>query len=128
MTPKISNFTTGTLTNVSISGIPFLPTVIDFWVVDRPAAVETAARLSEGSADGTKQFCVSNYQDVTGGTSKGYFDRCINVKDRVSGSITDVLVANLASIDTIVAGSNYGFTLNFPTKMAGWKIYYKAIG
>ncbi len=123
---KISNFITNTLDDRTITGIPFRPSKIRFYCVDKYTGTETSDRSSIGEANVITQFAVSSYSDTTGHTGKGYFDRCLNIKNRVSGNIADVVSANLTAI--VDLGGEWGFTLHYTNKESGHKVYWVAEG
>lgn len=52
-------------------------------------------RLSLGVSDGTYQICDTLYNDntATGSGDQKYLDRIVNVKERVSGTVSNVLIA-----------------------------------
>lgn len=128
MSTKIGNFTVTSTGNKSITGLTFMPNHIDFYMAQKPSTTENFARYASGSANGNNQMAHSIFQDGTGGKTQSYTDRCINHKNRISGSIVDVLTASFVSFDNN-GGGVYGFTINvsaLDATEASGKIYYVA--
>lgn len=125
MATKISNFSKGSTGNASVTGLTFLPNYIEFWIGQKTNTSETFTHYSTGCANGTSQMAHSIFQDITGGKTESFFNRCINHKNRVSGTITDIITATFVSFDDNGSG-DYGFTVNFTAVDANYKIYFIA--
>lgn len=124
MEPKISNFTPIGTGNKSVSGIPFLPKRVSFYMAQGPSSPDTVAHYSHGEMTSTKQMAHSIYADTTGGKTVSSFAKCVSHLKRVSGTITETTTATFVSFDNN-GGGDYGFTLNFSAN-DGTKIYFVA--
>lgn len=114
-------FTTNSTTGDRvITGLGFQPSYIRLTVCQKYNTTESFVHKSEGFTDGTRQDCNSIYWDSTGGKSISYSDKVINHINRVSGNLTDVIVATLVSFDAD------GFTLNFSATLASYKVFIEA--
>lgn len=125
MATKISNFSVGSTGNKTVTGILFMPSSLEFVIAQKTSVNETFAHYSSGSSNGTSQMAHSIFQDASGGKTESYFNRCLNHINRVSGTLTDVVVATFVSFDNN-GGGDYGFTLNFTVADPNYKIYFIA--
>ena len=120
-------FSQGSTGNASLTGLTFLPKYLRFTISGRFGTTETVVQFSTGNTDGTNQSAHSIFQDTTSSRSKAYTNRCVNHFQRVSGSITEKLVATFVSFDNNGGGS-YGFTLNFTAADSNYQIHFEAFG
>ena len=125
MSYAIGSFSHGTTGDASIAGLDFMPSGIRFTVGGRYGTTETVVCLSDGFTDGNNQVANSIYQDSTGSRTKSYTNRCINHFKRVSGIITERIVATFVSFDNN-GGGDYGFTVNFTVADSNYPIYFEA--
>lgn len=115
--------TTGSVTgNRSYAGFGFQPSYVRFTVSQKNGTTESFVHFSEGFTDGTNQSCHSLFYDggSPAGSTQQYTDRLIDLKARVSGTLTDILVANFVSFDVD------GVTVNFTAIASGYRVYVEA--
>lgn len=116
-----TSFTTTSSTgNRSLTGLGFQPAYIRLTVAQKNGTSETFIHKSEGFTDGTNQGCTSIFWDSTGGKTVSFTDRVIDHINRVSGTLTDVIVATIVSLDAD------GFTLNFSTTTTSYRVFVEA--
>lgn len=124
MEPKISNFTPVSPGNVTISGIPFMPRIIHFYVAQRPTT-DNVSHYSYGCMTSSKQMTHSTFFDSTPpGKTVSSFSKCVSHLNRVSGVITETVSATRVSFNDN-GGGDYGFTLNF-SAADGTRVYFVA--
>lgn len=126
---KVGSFTPAVTGNISVTGLSFLPDEIVFRLGSATGSVDTTVlRRCDGWTTANNQSYDSWFRDSTGTYQKAATDKCITHYDRVSGTVTPVVEATFVSFDTIIPGSNYGFTLNFTAVNANYQVRYKARG
>lgn len=125
MAHHIGSFSHGSNNNAAITGIPFLPTLVEFHIGGRSGTNETRIQRSDGNMDGANQTCISIFHDSSGSRTRTYTNRCINHFERVSGTITEKIVATFVSFDNN-GGGVYGFTVNFTASDSNYPITFVA--
>jgi hypothetical protein len=125
MAYAIGSFSEGSTVNHSVTGLSFLPTGVRFQIGGRSGTNETRVQHSVGNMDGANQTCVSIFQDSTGSKTKTYTNRCINHFERVSGTITEKIIATFVSFNND-GGGVYGFTVNFTAADSNYPILFEA--
>lgn len=74
------------------------PTRVRVTVGSKFGSSESYNHKSEGMSDGTNTFCVSNFQDTTGGkTINNTSGKIVSHWERVGGTLTEVLAVNFTS-------------------------------
>lgn len=123
MTPKTFTITSQTGNNLvmPISGLPFMPSFTRFVLSQKNNTAQGFSHTSVGTFDGTEKRCHSTYQDTAGGDTKRNIDRVIHHLDRISGTITPVIIATTVTYSNPNPG-DYRMTLTFPTSVSGYKI------
>lgn len=105
---------------VTISGVGFLPTNLKFTVTSKSGnsanIVHALGWVDETGYEGAH----SMFSDASGAESKNFSDRCLYVRDRVSGTITTVVEANFHSF------TNDGFKLNVTTANPNYQVWIEA--
>lgn len=127
MAYQVGSFSNATTGNVSVSGLTFLPSYIQFEISSRSGTNETTILRSSGFTDGSLNKNHSIFQDATGARSRYYNDRCIGHLARVTGSITEIIKATWVSWDTN-GGGVFGFTVNFTAADSNYPITFTAFG
>lgn len=125
-----STFTIGSAGNKSVSGIPFLPTELEFYISQKFNTPEDdVAHLSIGYADGTTQHAHSILADSTGNHTRVSKTKCLTHYIRVAGALTKTLEASFVSFDDN-GGGDYGFTVNATAGAtnSNYQIHFKARG
>lgn len=100
--------------------VGFTPAWFRITVGPRVSTTEVSPRTSLGWTDGTNQWCHSTFSDSTGREQIAYSDRIVSQRERVSGTITEVLRANFVSFS--------GTTVNFDviTSPGTYRFYLEA--
>lgn len=122
---ETGTFSVGSTGNTSVTGLTVLPNFLEFTISGRFGTTETIVQYSTGFTDGVNDLAHSIFQDSTGSRTKAYSNRCINHFQRVTGTITEKLVATWVSFDNN-GGGDFGFTLNFTAADSNYQIYFKA--
>lgn len=127
MAVKAGSFSPNTST-VAITGLTFLPTEIQFRMGNQSGVDDTGALARmDGWATTANQSYDTWYRDGSGSKQSAATGSSIRYFRRTGGgTITDVTVGSLVSFDTVIPGSNYGFTLSFSSYDANYQIRYIA--
>lgn len=126
MTAKAGSFSPGT-SSVVITGLTFLPKEIQFRMGPATGVDDIGALARcDGWATTANQSYDTWYRDSTGSKQSAATGSCIRYYRRISGTISDITVGSLVSFDTVIPGSNYGFTLNFSPFDPAYQIRYIA--
>lgn len=85
-------------------------------------------RSSQGVSDGTYQLCHTQYMDgtATGAGAKRFTDRIVNVRERQSGTVNDVLVAVID--DTLAPWDSTNAYIIITTANPNYQLTIKARG
>ncbi len=123
-----STFTIGSTGSKPISGVPFLPDEVEFYISQKFGTPEDdVAHLSIGYADGTTQHAHSILADSTGNHTRVSKTKCLTHYIRSGGALTKTLEAGFTSFDDN-GGGDYGFTINATVANANYQIHYRARG
>lgn len=106
--------------STSLTGFGFQPNEVEIELCQKTSTAEAFVHYSSGSADGTRQGCVSIYSDATSSQSKESNAKIISHWNRVTGTLTEVIAATFTSFDAD------GVTLNFSATITGYHMHIRA--
>lgn len=89
----VSHSTTG----VKTINVGFQPISARITAGNKTGVADNCARKTTGVTDGTNQICDVEYLDTTSGYTDRFSDRLVSVRERVAGTITEVVRANFDS-------------------------------
>lgn len=121
MSVKRGSFTISATGNVQVVGLTFLPTNVDFFISGKSGGNDADAAFSIGGFTANNQSADASID----GRSTGFTNRCIHHYKKVTGTISDALVATKVSFDTN-GGGDFGFTVNSTVADVNYTVKYKA--
>jgi len=122
---KAGSFTPNATGNLSIDGLTFLPTEIQFSLGAATGVTATTyITYSRGWTTASNQSYDTFYSDSTGMQCKGGTDKCIRLYKR-STTIVDAVAATFVDFHDN-GGGDYGFTINLSAYDTNFQVRYIA--
>jgi hypothetical protein len=116
-TGQITLDSSGTGVSFNLGG---RPNWIKFRVGQKAGTTETCSHVCLGQCDGLYQYCTSTYSDTSGATTVDSDTKVVSHRERVSGTITEVLQASFNSfyasgvkLNVTIPNSNYPVVVEF---------------
>lgn len=126
MSVKAGSFTPNATGNLSVDGLTFMPTEVQFSLgAETGSGVTSYISHMRGWTTANNQSYDYIFEDGTGKSCRAGTDKCIRHVKRLSGSITDAVAATFVDFHDN-GGGNYGFTLNFTAFDSNYQVRYIA--